>query len=143
MGMSRIFLDSNIFIYLIEDRGTLGKRATELLERLSMRRDEVITSALTLGEVLTKPMRENRIDLAEQYEQALSSPGMEILAFDRGAARAYARIRTDKTIKAPDAIQLAVAAVSKCDLFVTNDHRLSKKVIPGIQFISALDNVPI
>lgn len=141
--MSRIFLDSNIFIYLIEDRGALGKRAAELLERLSMRRDEVTTSVLTLGEVLTKPIRENRIDLAEQYEQALSSQGMEIVAFDRGAARAYARIRIDKTIRAPDAMQLATAAVSKCDLFVTNDQRLSKKVIPGIQFISSLENVPI
>lgn len=141
--MSRVFLDSNIFIYLIEDRGVLGKRAAELLERLSMRRDEVITSVLTLGEVLTKPIRENRNDLAELYEQALNSPGIETLAFDRGAARTYARIRMDKTIKAPDAIQLAVAAVSKCDLFVTNDQRLNKKVIPGIQFISALEHVPI
>jgi predicted nucleic acid-binding protein len=141
--MSRVFLDSNIFIYLIEDRGALGKRAAELLKRLSMRRDEVITSVLTLGEVLTKPIREKRNDLAELYEQALSSPGMEIGAFDRGAARTYARIRMDKTIKAPDAIQLAVAAASRCDLFVTNDHRLSKKVIPGIQFITALENVPI
>lgn len=141
--MSRIFLDSNIFIYLIEDRGALGKRAAELLERLSMRRDDVITSVLTLGEVLTKPVRENRNDLTEQYEQALSSQGMEIVAFDRSAARTYARIRVDKTIKAPDAIQLAVAAASRCDLFVTNDQRLSRKVIPGIQFISSLGNVPI
>lgn len=141
--MSRIFLDSNIFIYLIEDRGALGKQTEELLERLSLRCDEVLTSVLTLGEVLAKPIREGRNDLVELYEQALSSPGMEVLAFDKNAARIYARIRLDRTIKAPDAIQLAVAATSRCDLFVTNDQRLSKKVIPGIQFIAALDNVPI
>jgi len=141
--MSRVFLDSNIFIYLIEDRGALGRQAGELLERLSSRRDEVITSVLTLGEVLTKPLQKERPDLVDMYERALSSPGMETMAFDRNAARVYARIRLDKTIKAPDAIQLAVAATSKCDLFVTNDQRLNRKIVPGIQFITSLEHVPI
>ena len=141
--MSRVFLDSNIFIYLIEDRGALGEQAGQLLERLSMRRDEVLTSVLTLGEVLTKPLQKNRADLVDMYERALSSPGMETVAFDRSAARIYARIRLDRTIKAPDAIQLAVAATSRCDLFVTNDQRLSRKIVPGIQFIAAMEHVPI
>jgi predicted nucleic acid-binding protein len=141
--MSRIFLDSNIFIYLIEDEGPRGRQASELVQRMSVRRDEVITSVLTLGEVLTKPIREGRHDLAEEYEHLLSSPGMDLAEFGRDAARLYASIRVDKTIKPPDAIQLAVAASVKCDLFVTNDQRLSRKVIPGIQFISALEYVII
>ena len=141
--MSKVFLDTNIFIYLMEDRGALARQATALLERLVVRRDHVLTSTLTLGEVLTHPLSLGQTQLADEYEEALNSPGVHMLDFDRSAARIYARVRQDKSIRAPDAIQLSVAASAKCDLFVTNDDRLSRKVIDGIQFIAALNRVPI
>jgi predicted nucleic acid-binding protein len=62
-----------------------------------------------------------------------------VLPFDRASARVYAQLRTDKTLKAPDAIQLACAAAAGCDLFITNDDRLSRRIIPGIQFIVSLE----
>jgi predicted nucleic acid-binding protein len=141
--LSRVFLDTNIFIYLIEDSGERGRMASELVERLALRRDVVLTSTLTLGEVLTQPISRGNAKLAEQYEEHFSSQGMRLLDFDRGAARQYARIRQDKSIKAPDAIQLATAASAECDLFITNDDRLSRKLVSGIQFIAALNRVPI
>lgn len=141
--MSRVFLDTNIFIYLIGDRGVLGKQANALVERLIVRRDHVLTSSLTLGEVLTHPLSQGKQQLADEYENALNSPGIRLLDFDRSAARLYARIRQDKSIKAPDAIQLSVAAAARCDLFVTNDDRLSRKFVDGIQFIASLERVPI
>lgn len=109
-------------LYFIEDSWILGQTTAELIERMSNRRDEVVTSAMTLGEVLTKPLSESRFDLIDEYEKALTSPGVPVAVFDHAAARIYAQIRTDKTIKAPDAIQLAVAASARCDLFVTTIH---------------------
>lgn len=141
--MSKVFLDTNIFIYLIESRGSHGQKAAELLERMTVRRDTVYTSTLTLGEVLTLPLHKGDVKLAEQYERILNSPGVYLLDFDRVAARIYARVRQDKTIKAPDAMQLSIAAAAQCDLFVTNDDRLSRKIVPGIQFVSGLDRVPL
>jgi predicted nucleic acid-binding protein len=141
--MSRVFLDTNIFIYFIEDEGKLGRMAFELFEKLSLRRDEVLTSTLTLGEILTQPMAMGRQDLVTRYEEALNSTGVRMLSFDRMAAREYARVRRDKTIRAPDALQLSVAASAGCDLFVTNDKQLTTKIVPGIQFITALEKVPL
>lgn len=141
--MSRVFLDTNIFIYLIEDRGPLGEAAVSLVERLALRRDLVYTSTLTLGEVLTQPIGKGDLQLAQEYERHLTSPGVHLVDFNLEAARIFARVRRDRTIKAPDAIQLSVAAASGCDLFVTNDDRLTRKVIPGIQFITSLQRVPI
>jgi predicted nucleic acid-binding protein len=141
--MSRVFLDTNIFIYLIEDEGELGRKSMELVERLTTRRDLVYTSTLTLGEVLTQPLSQGDTRLAELYEEKLGSPGVHLLDFDRVAARNYARIRLDRSIKAPDAMQLSMAAAARCDLFVTNDERLSRKVVDGIQFIAGLDRVPV
>ncbi len=141
--MSRVFLDSNIFIYLIEDKGQRGQEAAGLLSRMSLRRDEVITSALSYGEVLAKPIAEGRHDLVQLYETAFRDPGITVQSFDLQAAFRYAEIRADKSIKAPDAMQLAIAATARCDLFVTNDGRLNRKVIQGIQFITSMAGVPI
>jgi len=66
-----------------------------------------------------------------------SEPGL--LAFDRAAARRYAEIRRNRSIRPPDAIQLACAALVGVDLFITNDDRLSGLTIPGIQFLVPLD----
>jgi len=141
--MSKVFLDTNIFIYFIEDEGRLGRLAFELFEKLSLRRDEILTSTLTLGEILTRPLSEGRVDLANRYEAALNSTGVSLLSFDKPAARHYAGLRRDKSIRPPDAIQLAVAAAAGCDLFVTNDKQLTGKVVPGIQFITNLEKLPL
>src|SRR5579871_3628200 len=110
--MSRIFFDTNLFIYMIEETGRRALRVRDLLERMSERRDQLVTSSLTLGEVLTKPYGAKNLALAERYEALLNSPGVSVVPFDLAAARAYAQLRNDKTIKAPDAIQLACAAAA-------------------------------
>lgn len=141
--MSRIFLDTNIFIYLIEDRGPLGQAASDLVGRAEQRNDDLVTSAITLGEVFVKPFASNDNKLLALYQKFFDSGEIEVISFDHKAALHYGKIRIDRGIKAPDAIQLACAAAANCDLFVTNDDRLSKKIVPGIQFITSLDRVPI
>lgn len=136
--MSRIFFDTNLFIYLLEDSGERGKRVEGIIERISERRDHLLTSTLTLAEVLVKPLAVGDLAWADKYEKLLNTPGVSLLPFDRGSARIYAEIRQDKSIKPPDAIQLACAAHAGCDLFITNDERLSKKIVPGIHFITSL-----
>jgi predicted nucleic acid-binding protein len=102
------------------------------------RKDRLFTSTLTLGEVLVKPAEANQPELAAKYEELLTT-GATILTFDVKAARTFATIRRDRTIRPPDAIQLACAAQANVDLFITSDDRLSKKVVPGIQFVTSLD----
>ena len=135
--MSRIFWDTNLFIYLIEDFRDLSERVTVLRKRMLERGDELYTSALTLGEILIKPLEAGNDSLARRYESVLLQ-GAEIIPFDVEPARLYASIRRDRTIRPPDAIQLACAAHARVDLFITNDERLSTKSIPNIQFVSSL-----
>jgi len=135
--VSRVFWDTNLFIYLIEDYGELSERVAGLRKRMNERRDELYTSALTLGEILIKPLEANDEVLARRYEAALLQ-GAVVIPFDVDAARLYAGIRKDRTIRPPDAIQLACAAQARVDLFITNDDRLSTKSIPRIHFATSL-----
>ena len=140
--MSRIFWDTNLFIYLIEDFGAFSDRVVALRTRMLERGDQLLTSALTLGEVLVKPMEAGREDLQRAYEEALTTAAV-IVPLDEGAAVAYARIRKDQSIRPPDAIQLACASHAGVDLFITNDDRLSQKAVSGIHFVSSLDRAPV
>ena len=106
------------------------------------RGDELVTSTLTLGELLVKPLKLGDRDLAHRYEELVEF-GTTVLPFDRLAASNFAEIRGDRSIRAPDAIQLACAAAAGTDLFITNDRRLSRKNIRGIQFIQSLDEAKI
>jgi predicted nucleic acid-binding protein len=141
--MSRIFFDTNLFIYLLEDEGEPGTKVKDLVERMSDRHDELLTSTLTLAEVLVKPFSVGDAEWADRYEKLLNTPGVSMLPFDRAAARIYAQLRQDKSLTPPDAIQLSCAASARCDLFITNDERLSRKIVPGIQFITSLDRAPV
>ena len=137
--MSRVFWDTNLFIYLIEGTGHRSRQVLDLYGRMRERGDSLFTSALTVGEILVKPVERNNDALRRRYEQALGS-GATVLAFDIDAASHYAEIRQDRSIRPPDAIQLACAAAAEMDLFITNDDRLTRKSVRGIQFIQPLGN---
>jgi uncharacterized protein len=140
--MSRVFWDTNLFIYLLEGQGELGKRVVELRKAMLARGDQLLTSALTLGEVLVKPIERGEHALAEKYEEAIEAASL-VIPFEAKAARIYAGLRTDRSLRAPDAIQLACAAAAGVDLFITNDTRLQTKQVAGIQFIVSLERAPL
>jgi uncharacterized protein len=142
MGVSRVFWDTNVFIYLLEAPDKLGPVARALRESMMTRGDQLITSAMTLGEILVKPRQLGDLALCRKYEEALKATAV-IVPFDIEAAKRYSEIRQNRGIKAPDAIQLSCAAAAKVDLFITNDNRLQTLHIPGIQFIVPIDRVPL
>jgi predicted nucleic acid-binding protein len=138
VGVSRIFWDTNLFIYLFEDYGQFSERVASIRQRMLERGDELLTSTLTLGEVLVKPSETGNTRLKATYEEAVTKVAT-LLPFSRETARLYADIRRDRSIRAPDAIQLACAAQARVDLFLTNDDRLAAKTISGIQFIQSVE----
>jgi predicted nucleic acid-binding protein len=140
--MSRIFWDTNLFIYLWEDYGELSRAVAELRTKMLRRGDQLLTSTLTLGEILVKPSEAGNTKLCKQYEDALARAAL-LIPFDAAVAKIYAGLRRDRLLKAPDVIQLASAASVGTDLFVTNDGHLQGKQVPGIQFIVPLARVPI
>jgi len=142
MGMSRVFWDTNLFIYLFEDFGGFTSQVATLRSRMLTRGDELFTSAVTLGEILVKPMQMGDTKAVAYYQKLLTTAAA-VLPFEEKAAVVYARLRADRSLRPPDAMQLACAASAGVDLFITNDARLHLKQISGIQFIVPLDRVPI
>ena len=140
--MARIFWDSNLFIYLFEKNAEWSQRVVEFRHRMRQRQDELLTSCLTVGEVLTKPKELGNTTLEKAYLNFFSGGSVELVAFDLEAAKHYGNIRSHERVRPADAIQLACAAAAGTDLFVTNDSRLSKLVVQGVTFITGIDRIP-
>ncbi len=140
--MSRIYWDTNLFVYLFEDFGDLSGAVNDIRKRMVLRKDELFTSTLTLGELLVKPLEKGNEHMAAEFKRGLLTSAM-LIPFDQKAAQVYAVIRRDRSLRPPDAIHLACAAAAGIDLFITNDMRLAKKTIPGIHFITLLNKAPL
>lgn len=141
--MANIFWDTNLFIYLLESNSSFGAVVKDLRRRMLQRNDRLFTSAITVGEILVKPLSTGDKILANRYRAFFAGTQLTVSTFNFDAAEAYAEIRQDRGIHPADAIQLACAAAAEIDLFITNDSRLSKKNVPGIKFISGLSEAPI
>jgi predicted nucleic acid-binding protein len=91
--MSRIFWDTNLFIYLFEGYGELSEKVQSGHERMLQRGDQLLTSTLTLGELSVKSTEKGAADLCKRYERALSTTAV-LLPFDAKVAVQYARLRS-------------------------------------------------
>jgi predicted nucleic acid-binding protein len=137
--VSRIYWDTMLFIYWLENNPQYAKRVGAIRARMQERGDRLITGAFTFGEVLAGPYRVGAVKIADEIRRLLRSAVSEVVPFTVDTADHYARIRGTLRLPPADAIHLASAAQAGTDLFLTNDKNLLGKVVPGIQFIAPLD----
>ena len=140
--MSRIFFDTNVYIYIFEGLEPNRTRMLEIRRRMLERGDRIVTSTMTLGELLVKPTKLGQASLIEQYDRAVRSTA-QVVSFDAQVAWRFASLRATHNLRCADAIQLACAANAGVDLFLTNDQRLHSLNVPGIGFITPLDRSPL
>ena len=135
----KVFWDTNLFIYLIERHPEFHPKVLGLYHRHRDQGDEIVTSTLTLGELIAQPLRLGRWDLVKSYTELLTSGrGIQLAGFDVEAAGHYGRIRAETTLRQPDAIQMACALAAGANSFITNDQRLWGVKVSGLSSICGL-----
>jgi predicted nucleic acid-binding protein len=140
--MSRIFWDTMLFIYLLDNHPTFGPRARHLLDRSYRRGDSLYTSHLAMGEVMAGAEKSPDPQKALTVRETIGEMGFSCLPFDEGSVATFSRLRSRERLKVADAIHLACAASAGIDLFLTGDKQLVKLDVPGIQFIADF-NAPV
>lgn len=94
----------------------------------------VVTSVVTLLEVLVYPLRLGNTRLAQQYRDILlSSENITIVSVSEDIAEVAAQLRAVHNLRTPDAIQMATAINQAASFFLTNDARLPS--LPGLEVI--------
>ena len=134
LGRGAVGVDTAIFIYFIEEHTQFLPLVEPLFRQVDDGRRELVTSALTLLEVLVVPYRSGNQLLAERYEALLTqSRGVRVAEISRDHLRAAAQLRAATGVKTPDALQLVAALASGCTAFLTNDRPLP--TIPGLPIL--------
>lgn len=131
-------MDTALFIYIMERNAEYAPAVRPLFEAADRGEVALVTSAVTLLEVLVVPLRAGDAALASRYEILLGrSRGLTLVDLDRPLLRAAAQLRATHGVRTPDALQLAAGLRHRCGCFVTNDRRLPD--IPGLPVVQLGD----
>lgn len=137
--MSRIYWDTMLFAYWLEEHSQFGPRVERIARRMAVRGDTLLTSTITLGELLVLPRKLGDAEMEGRIEAFFRGPSVQVIPFDYLQAHRFGDIRAQSKVKSAEAIHLATASVAGVDLFLSNDLALKKLVIPGIAFIDGLE----
>jgi predicted nucleic acid-binding protein len=135
LGDGPVAVDTAPFIYFIEEHPRYLSAVDEFFEAVARGDRRVVTSSLTLLELLVHPYRDGNIALAAKYEAFLTrGRGVRLAPLTRSVLRAAAYLRATTNLKTPDAMQIAMATTHGCSVFLTNDRRLP--AIPGLRIVT-------
>lgn len=120
-----VFLDTAPLIYYIEENPQYAPILNKLFLDNSKGEFLFQSSVITLLEVLVHPMRNNELQLVEQYQNILcNSHTINIFDLNIEITTKAAFYRAKYGLKTPDSIQVATAVYTSSDYFLTNDIRL-------------------
>ncbi len=119
----KIFLDTAPFVYYLEDNELYSSKMKKFWK---VYEDcDYITSAVTITEYLTYPYQQNNLKQINAFYDFIDGMDIEIKSINKVIAEKAAQIRAEyKSFKTMDALQLATACITRCDLFLTNDKQL-------------------
>ncbi|MCL4543371.1 MAG: PIN domain-containing protein [Chloroflexi bacterium] len=120
----RIYCDANVWIYAVESIPPYSAHLLRLFTAVEEGAASLLTSELTVLEVLVKPLQAEDEDLQRAFEEALySSEGVEVVPITHSVLVEAARMRAKHGFRVPDALHFATAVWSKVDWVLTNDVR--------------------
>jgi predicted nucleic acid-binding protein len=118
-------LDSAPLIYFIEENPTYLEMTDAFFEAMVRGEFRVVTSVVTLLEVLVYPLRQGNRILAQQYRDILfDEEGLTTIEVSPAIAEVAAQLRATYNLQTPDSIQMATAISGGASFFLTNDARL-------------------
>ncbi len=144
-----IYLDANIFIYLLEGYADFIRPLTQIFNCIDSGKLKAYTSELTIAEVLVKPITDDNKNLQQLYKDTLeASNNLGIIPISKDILIAAAQLRAkslqnNNNIRLPDAIHVATANICGCDVFLTNDQKLQSLSNINVLLMSEMAKSPL
>ena len=123
-----IFIDTAPIIYYIEAHPQFGPLAKKVVDSFRSGRLIALSSVITLVEVLPKPVESGNDELAKKFSNFLKTgKNIKLLEISANIAELAGNLRGRyPSLKAMDAIQIAVSIDAGADAFLTNDVKLKQ-----------------
>lgn len=133
----KIYLDTAPVIYSVEKHRDYWILMQPVWAALQNGEIQIITSELTLLEVLVAPIKQNDSSLAADYENLLTRTEINSSAVTAEVLRRAAELRARHNFKTPDAIHAATAQINNCDLLIANDSAFER--VSGLRVVILKD----
>lgn len=124
----RVFIDTAPIIYYLENSSLYLDSIKNFFKKCIEESIQIVTSTITIEEYLVYPYSSGRIEFADNFKKFIEYMNIEVVDINSVIAEQGAKIRGQyKNFKAMDALQIAAAVVSGCDMFFTNDKQLRQE----------------
>ncbi len=121
----QVYIDTNIIIYLVEGFSSYQRLVNDIQELLEIEELIAFTSELSLCEILIKPFKMNATAGVSLFRTFLEESNcLVLLPIDKEILVQSAYISAATGLKTPDAIHVATAIASDCEVFFTNDNNI-------------------
>jgi predicted nucleic acid-binding protein len=135
---NRVYIDSNICIYLVEGAEPFAGLAERALALATERSIPLVSSELALAECLYGVFKTGSPRLEPLYRRMFAPGGLIApVAVGEAVLERAARIGGTSGLKLVDAIHLATALQAGCDAYLTNDRRF--RDAEGLTIIQLMD----
>lgn len=132
---SKVYLDTNVFIHVLNDTPELAAPSLLLLEACAARRIVGLTGDVTLAELLVKPLRANDAAAVGAVQELLVQDGaITLVSHGRAAFERAAQHRAHHGLKMVDALQLATAQLAGARCLISNERQFPP--LPDIECLS-------
>ncbi len=131
----KVYLDTNVFIYLLNGTPGWSTPCVQLLDACAQGQIQGLTGDVTLAELLVQPLRQNDVAAVAVIRELLTGLGaITLLSHDRTCFERAAALRAQHGLKMPDALQMATALQAGAACLVSNDHRFPQ--LPELACVS-------
>lgn len=122
-NISRVYLDTNIFIYLLEGEARFADPVAEIFAEADARGITLVTSDFAVCECLVGAYRRDDPELIAQYEAffAEAAQVFEILPAQSDILARAPQLAGALRLKILDSLHVASALIAGCDGFLSND----------------------
>lgn len=121
-----IYLDTNIVIYLVENRPLERPKVAARFATAYSVGDTLAISDLTRMECMVGPLKSGDAARLADYNTFFLLPTVSVLSLTAAVFDRAARVRASLGFKAADSLHLASAVEQGCGLFLTNDAKLAR-----------------
>lgn len=131
----RVYVDSNIIIYAIENPAVFGLRAQARLQQIHGS-DSIAASELSRTECCSFPLGRSDFALLRLYDAFFARKDVTILPINTSVFRRATLVKAMHGFQTVDAIHLATALENGCELFLTNDGGLARCTSITVEVLS-------
>ena len=120
-----VYCDSMIFIYYLDLAGPFQVRAAKRLATVQSAGDQIAFSDLTRLECRVTPIRLGDTLTLSKFDAFFALPDVRWVPITTAVFDRAKQMRATYELKTPAAIHQAAPGAHWCDVFLTNDTRLS------------------